>query len=146
MQVVSLICNVFTILMCAYLLYNLYRAIKDSKSNSQKRKIPLLKWSMAFVLCFFLNSNLLVYVPFLPKAYPICDLLMQLVLCLTVYVYFRQWEQNLLLFIRNRYILMLTAKSASNRLTFMARVMNQAKAIMKQCEDEQSADRFVSKC
>ena len=44
----------------------------------------------------------------------------------TVLVFFKHWEKNLSLFIRNRFVLMLLTRSASNRLTFMARVMNLA--------------------
>ena len=81
---------------------------------------------MAFILCFFANTLLLVFVPFWPGAYPICDLLMQLGILVTFVVFFKHWETNLDLFIRNRYILMLQTKSTSNRLTFMARIMNLA--------------------
>jgi len=88
--------------------------------------VPLLKLSMVFIFSFFVNTILLVFVPFYPKGYPICDLLMQLAITASVIVFQRQWEENLNLFISNRYVLMLVAKSASNRLTFMARVMNQA--------------------
>lgn len=97
--------------------------------------MTLLKWSMIFIGSFFVNTILLMFVPFLPSAYPICDLLMQLAITASVIIFHRQWEANLNLFITNRYVLMLTAKSSSNRLTFMARVMNQAKAIMKNCDD-----------
>ena len=126
LKIVSLVCNTFTIGMCALLVYRLVQHLKDSKSNAQRRKIPLLKWSIAFIVCFFVNTIFLVFVPFLPDSYPIFDMLMQLVLLITVMVYFKQWETSFELFIRNRYILMLQVKSASNRLTFMARVMNQA--------------------
>ena len=126
LKIVSFICNLFTISMCLYLLYNLYVSIRNSKSMSQLRKVPLLNLSVAFILCFFINTLIIVFVPFLPKGYPICDLLMQLVLLITVPYYFRHWECNLNLFIQNRYILMLQVKSASNRLTYMARVMNLA--------------------
>ena len=126
LKIVSLICNVFTISMCIYLLHNLYADIKSSKSNSQKRKIQLLKWSMAFIFCFFANDLILVFVPFMPEGYPTADLLMQVVLMVTVFIYFKHWEVNLDLFIKNRFILMLKAKSPANRLTFMARVMTRA--------------------
>ena len=76
LKIVSLICNVFTISMCIYLMHNLYADIKSSKSNSQKRKIRLLKWSMLFICCFFANDLILVFVPFLPEMYPTADLLM----------------------------------------------------------------------
>lgn len=111
-----------------------------------KRKIPLLKWSIGFIVCFFINAILLVFVPWLPGGYPIFDMAMQFVIMVTVLVFFKQWETSLELWIKNRYTLMLKVKSASNRLTFMARVMNQAKAIMKNCDDEQGADRFVQEC
>ena len=39
LKIVSLICNVFTIGMCLYLLHRLWATIKNSKSNAQKRKI-----------------------------------------------------------------------------------------------------------
>ena len=81
---------------------------------------------MYFILCFSINTVLLVFVPFIPSAYPVCDLTQQLVILITVWVFFKFWEQNVSLFVRNRFVLMLTSKSASNRLTFMARVMNLA--------------------
>ena len=81
---------------------------------------------MSFVICFFIQTLLLVFVPFWPDTFPYCDFLMQLVILVTFIVYFRQWEINLDLFIRNRYVLMLTSKSATNRLTLMARVRNLA--------------------
>ena len=126
LKIVSLICNVFTTGMCLYLLYNLNVIMNDSKSNSQKRKLPLLKWSMIFIICFFINTILLVFVPFIPEAYPTCDFLMQIIILVTVMVFFTHWETNLSLFIKNRFLLMLQVKSAANRLTFMARVMNLA--------------------
>jgi hypothetical protein len=51
---------------------------------------------------------------------------MQFTLMVTVLAFFKHWEKNLSLFIRNRFVLMLLTRSASNRLTFMARVMNLA--------------------
>ena len=62
----------------------------------------------------------------MPEGYPTADLLMQVVLMVTVFIYFKHWEVNLDLFIKNRFILMLKAKSPANRLTFMARVMTRA--------------------
>lgn len=126
LKIVSLICNVFTTAMCLFLVYKLSKYLNRSKSNAMQRKIPLLKWSIGFIICFFINTILLVFVPFVPNAYPICDLLMQVVIMVTVLVFFKHWETSLELFIMNRYTLMLNVKSASNRLTFMARVMNQA--------------------
>lgn len=96
-----------------------------------KRKIPLLKWSIGFIVCFFINAILLVFVPWLPGGYPIFDMAMQFVIMVTVLVFFKQWETSLELWIKNRYTLMLKVKSASNRLTFMARVMNQASKYQK---------------
>ena len=81
---------------------------------------------MAFIICFFANTVILVFVPFLPECYAIADLLMQIVIMITVAIYFRHWEINLNLFIKNRFVLMLKAKSPANRLTFMARVMTRA--------------------
>ena len=107
LKIVSFICNLFTISMCLYLLYCLYVNIRNSKSMSQLRKVPLLNLSVAFILCFFINTLIIVFVPFLPKGYPVCDLLMQLVMLITVPYYFRHYECNLNLFIQNRYILML---------------------------------------
>ena len=88
--------------MCIYLLRSLQIDIKNSKSNAQKRKIQLLKWSMAFIFCFFANVVVLIFVPFWPEGYPFADLCMQLVLSFTVWIYFRHWEVNLNLFIKNR--------------------------------------------
>lgn len=51
---------------------------------------------------------------------------MQVILLVTVIVFYKQWEENLKLHIRNRYLVMLKSRSASNRLTFMARVMSLA--------------------
>lgn len=126
LKIVSLICNVFTISMCLYLVHMLRNDIKRSKSNAQKRKIELLQWSMAFILCFFANVLIIVFVPFMPEGYAIADLLMQFVLMTSVFVYFKHWEINLNLFVKNRFVLMLKAKSPANRLTFMARVMTRA--------------------
>ena len=81
---------------------------------------------MAFIICFFANTTILVWVPFWPRGYAIADLAMQVVIMVTVYIYFEHWEINLNLFIKNRFILMLKAKSPANRLTFMARVMTRA--------------------
>ena len=74
--------------MCVYLLVNLNLVMKESKTNSQKRKLPLLKWSMGFIVCFFVNTILLVFVPFIPSAYPTCDLLMQIGILASVLVFF----------------------------------------------------------
>ena len=126
LKIVSLICNVFTIGMCLYLLRRLWVTVKNSKSNAAKRKIELLKWSMAFIFCFFANDLVLVFVPFFPEGYPMADLAMQIVLMVTVLIYFKHWEVNLNLFIKNRFTLMLKVKSPANRLTFMARVMTRA--------------------
>ena len=112
--------------MCCYLVYKLSKHIRNSKSNSQKRKIPLLKWSMTFILCFFINTILLIFVPFFPDIFPTNDFFMQLVILITVLVFFKHWETNLELYISNRFTLMLKIKSGSNRLTYMARVMNLA--------------------
>ena len=102
---------------------------------------------MYFVSTFFINILVIVFVPFLPHLYPIADLLMQLLLSVTVIMYFKQWDVNLNLFIKNRFILMLETRSAANRLTFMARVMTRAKQIMKHNDnDEDSADKFVKDC
>jgi len=81
---------------------------------------------MGFILCFFANALLLVFTPFFPVVYPISDLFMQAIIFVMVLVFFEHWEKNLQLFIRNRFVLMLLTKSPSNRLTFMARVMNLA--------------------
>ena len=81
---------------------------------------------MAFILCFFVNVLVLIFVPFVPESYPIADLLMKCVLMISVWVYFKHWEVNLNLFVKNRFVLMLKAKSPANRLTFMARVMTRA--------------------
>ena len=62
---------------------------------------------MYFIICFFLNSIFLVFVPFIPHVYPVFDLLMQVVILITVPVFFKHWQENLDLFIRNRYVLML---------------------------------------
>ena len=40
---------------------------------------------------------------------------------------------------------MLQVKSVSNRLTYMARVMNIGKSIAKYCKDEPGADNFVER-
>lgn len=101
------LCNACTIAIATYLVYKLSRDIKFSKSNSAKRKIPLLKWSMAFVLCFVVNTIDLVIVPYVPKWYPYCDALMQIFITVGVFCYFRQWEQNMYLMIQNRFTLML---------------------------------------
>ena len=126
LKVVSLVCNTFVIGMCLWLIYRLAQHIRNSKSNSQKRKIPLLNWSMVFILCFFFNTLLLVAVPFWPKMYAFTDLLQQVIMLISVLVYFKQWETNLALYVNNRFLLMLKVKSRSNRLTFMARIMNLA--------------------
>jgi len=126
LKVVSAICNIFTIGTCCYLVYCLSLHIRLSKSNSQKRKIPLLKWSMTFIMCFFVNTILLVFVPFFPNMYPTNDFFMQLVILVCVLAFFKHWEVNLDLYISNRFVLMLKTKSGSNRLTYMARVMNLA--------------------
>ena len=161
MKIVSLICNTVTISLCIYLLYNLWQDIKTSKSSSQLRKIPLLKWSMALIMCFFVNVLPLVFVPFWPQGYAICDFIMQFIILVTVLVYFKHWETNFNLFIKNRFILMLEVKTAANRLTFMARVMTRAskclpikflsclfyiEQIMRNTDDEPSADEFVTSC
>lgn len=65
---------------------------------------------------------------------------------ISVLVFFKQWETNLDLYVNNRFLLMLKVKSRSNRLTYMARIMNLAKGVMKNCEDEPSADQFVQDC
>ena len=101
---------------------------------------------MAFIFCFFANVLIIVFVPFLPEGYAIADLLMQFVIQVTVHIYFKHWEINVHLFIKNRFTLMLKAKSPANRLTFMARVMTRAKQIMKNCQDEPYADKFVKDC
>ena len=51
---------------------------------------------------------------------------MQVVMFINVWVFFKQWETNLDLYVVNRFMLMLKAKSRSNKLTYMARVMNLA--------------------
>ena len=81
---------------------------------------------MAFISCFFANVLVLVFVPFFPEGYPMADLTMQVVLMITVFIYFKHWEVNLSLFVKNRFTLMLKVKSPANRLTFMARVMTRA--------------------
>mmetsp|Transcript_14966 Transcript_14966/g.18859 ORF Transcript_14966/g.18859 Transcript_14966/m.18859 type:complete len:102 (-) Transcript_14966:698-1003(-) len=101
---------------------------------------------MLFIGCFLTNTLILAFVPFWPQIYSFTDLAMQIVMLLSVSVFFKQWETNLDLYVNNRYMLMLKAKSRSNRLTFMARIMNLAKGVLKNCEDEVSADTFVSEC
>ena len=81
---------------------------------------------MLFIFCFLVNSLLLVFVPFWPRIYSLTDLAMQVVMFVNVWVFFKQWETNLALYVENRFLLMLKAKSRSNKLTFMARVMNLA--------------------
>ena len=123
---VSVICNVFVLGMCMWLMFRLFQNIRESKSNSQKRKIPLLNWSLIFIFCFLLNSLLLVFVPFWPSVYSLTDLAQQVVMFVNVWVFFKHWDTNLDLYVVNRFMLMLKTKSRSNKLTYMARVMNLA--------------------
>lgn len=110
------------------------------------RKIPLLKWSMAFITCFSVNTLLLIFVPFIPSAYSITDLMMQCVLCITCWVYFKHWEVRIGNLIKNKFILMLQSKSDANKISYMARVMGLAKQIVKNCEDETYAGELISEC
>ena len=126
LKIISGFCNACTIGISMYLVFKLFGDIKSSLSNQSQRKIPLLKWSMAFICSFALNTLIIIFVPFIPKIYPICDFLMQLAITASVLFYFKWWESNMRLMIRNRFALMLTIKSSNNRLTFMARIMNLA--------------------
>ena len=71
---------------------------------------------------------------------------MQVVLCITCWVYFKHWECQMEKLIQDKYILMLQSKSAANKITFKARMMSLAKQIAKNCHDQIYPDKLLTDC
>ena len=133
----------FSLLTIGYILKQVIFTIFDAKTNTELNKLTLWKWSAAYLILSIFVVICYMSVTFINQAYPIMDFILSILVLLSALCYINQWNANMSLFVRNRFNMMLTSKSVSNRLTYMARVMNIGKSMSKRCNDEASADKFV---
>ena len=100
--------------------------------------------SMRFISLFLLIVICLAIVPFYPQWHTVVDSLIQMIFLVTIGMYMRHWNENLRIYIKNKFTVMLTTKSKENRLQFTSRCISLAKTISARCKDEIEATDFLN--
>ena len=95
-----------------------------AKSNAEKRKLGLYRYSFLFVNSYVLMIYAIIFPMFYPNYQGYFDLGLEVLICIQAIIYIMQWNESLNLYIRQKFTVMLKSKSQENRLCFMARTIS----------------------
>lgn len=92
---VSSICN-FTSFLCGCLmLRRMLRDYSNAKSNTEKRRLQLYKYTLLFTATFIAMILCLEIVPFVPITQAGLDFTLQVLLFIQIIIYTNQWKENI---------------------------------------------------
>ena len=102
--IILTVCNVFSIGVCSYTIYNFLAAIANSKEERQKRKHKLYFNSAIFIFFILLLVLVLLVTPYFPAFFWIGDISMDVLVAFALLFWWTQWRQSVYLHIQNKFI------------------------------------------
>ena len=128
---ISVICVVFCSGISMGIIYSLYKAIKESKTNLQKLSVPLKKYAIGFS-CMMLAYLVLQFIDMVLNirgvfAGPEIEILMDFCLIAMLTIWLKQWREMISVYIKKKFTrvrLPQTAKDDLARRNLQQRIQN----------------------
>ena len=128
-----------------YIVYILWKEIKNAKTNAQKRKDKLRKLSVWLTMSIGLLAFIILFFSFdfSIKFYSIGDAIMDVIIIGAIIINFMQWRENVNYFLYKRYIQPLIITYYKEKHIFSTRIEALANNVIKNCGDSDSAVQLV---